>query len=121
MVSIFCAFGEGLIFDKAQLGREFHRDQVAHLAAQKALVPVQRRDDRLGVLAAQRFAEDRGIAHVGRGLDLGDGHRHAVEIGIADVAAAQNFGQRMAQRLADAQLALRRTFWTAKVSGALFL
>ena len=65
-------------------------------------------DDGGGVLAAQRFAIDGGIAHVGRRLDLSDGHRHAFQIGIADFVAPENFRQRMAQHLADTELALRR-------------
>ena len=59
------------------------------------------------ILATQRFAEHRRMAHVGRRLDLGDRDRHAVEIGIANLAAGQDVRQRMTQQLAHAQLALR--------------
>ena len=68
---------------------------------------VERRDDGTGILAAERFAEDRRMAHVGRGYDLRHRHRDAHEIGIAHFAAAQNIGERMAQKFAHAQLALR--------------
>ena len=39
-----------------------------------------------------------------------------IEIGIAHIATQQNFGQRMAQHLADAQLALRRTEYARNVT-----
>src|SRR5579871_5709201 len=82
---------------------------MSHLAAQISLVSVERGDDRLGVLAAERLAVDRRIAHVGGRLDLRNRHRHAGQFWIAQVAAAKHIGQRMAQHLADSQLALRRT------------
>ena len=91
MVSIFSASAKDSSSTKRSSGVNLMVISVAHLAAQKSLVAVQRRDDLLGILAAQRLAIDRGIAHVGRRLDLGDGHRDAVQIGIADFVAAQEF------------------------------
>ena len=88
MVSIFSASAKDLSSTKRRSGVNLSAMHVAHLAAQKALVAVERGDDRVGVLAAQRLAKDRGMAHVGRRLDLRDCHRHAVQIGIADVVRA---------------------------------
>ena len=79
---------------------------MSHLAAQKSFVPVEGGDDRPRILAAQRRAIDRGIAHVGRRLDLGDGDRDAIQIGIANLVPVQNVRQGMAKHLAHSQLAL---------------
>src|SRR6185312_7340914 len=102
-------FGEGLVFEEAQVGREFGGDHVPHLAAEKSLVTVERGDHGPGILAAQGRAIHRGIAHVGRRLDLGDGDGDPVQLRIANLVPAQNVRKRMAQHLAHAQLALRGT------------
>src|ERR1051326_6379033 len=101
--------GEGGVFDEAQLRREAQRDGLAHQPADETLVPIERGDDALGVLAAQGLHEHGGVPHVGRRLDLRHGDRDAVEIGIADVAAPHDVRQRMAQHLAHPQLTLRRS------------
>ena len=51
-----------------------------------------------------------GVPHVRRGLHLGDRHRYAYQLGVADVGLAQDLGERVAQHLAHPQLPLRGTF-----------
>jgi hypothetical protein len=50
--------------------------------------------------------EGGGMPHVGGGLHLCDRDGHARKIGIANLVAAQQFGKRVAQHFAHAQLAL---------------
>ena len=101
-------FGKRFVFDKAQLRGELHGQAVTHFAAQKSLVAVQGGDDLLGILPTQRFAIDRGIAHVGRRLHLSNGDGDAIQIGIADFVAVQHLGDGMAQGFAHPKLALGR-------------
>ena len=109
MVSIFCASAKESSSTKRSSGVNLVAMHVSHLAAQKSLVAVQGGDDHLGVLPAQGFAIDGGIAHVGRRLDLGDGDRDALQIADRWISLRRRISrQRMAQRLADPQLALRR-------------
>ena len=100
--------GEGGVLDEAKLRREFERDGVAHFAAQKSAMTVERRHHRIGVLAAQGLDEHGRVPHVGRRLHLRHRDGDAQEIGIADFVGAQNVGKRVAQHFAHPQLTLRR-------------
>ena len=61
-----------------------------------------------GVDPAERQHEGGGVAQVGRDPHLGDGDRDMREVGIVHVAAGEDLGERAADHLADAQLALAR-------------
>ena len=69
---------------------------------------VQRLDDRVGILGAERRDEGGGDLQVGRHAHLGNRDHRRLDQRVDDLAALQRFGQRMAHLLADAKLALGR-------------
>src|SRR5579862_469729 len=99
-------FGERIVFGKSQFRREAQPNGVTEHAAQVPTVAVERLDHAIRILPAERFAKNDGVAHVRRRLDLCDRDGNAFEIGIAHFTARQDFGQRVTQNLANAQLTL---------------
>ena len=61
-----------------------------------------RGDHPIGVLAAQRHDEGRGVVQVGADIDGGDGDRGAAQIGSRMLAALDQLGDDVAQLLAHA-------------------
>ena len=59
-------------------------------------------------LAAQWQHIGGGDFQIGRGAHLTHGDRHAVQVGVVDISARQNFGQGAADQFADTQLPLGR-------------
>ncbi len=78
------------------------------LAAQEALVALQRLEHLFDVLAAERHDVDGREPQVGAHAHLGHGDEVAFEHRIVHVAARQHIGHGVADQLADAQRALRR-------------
>src|SRR5277367_6123374 len=77
------------------------------LAAEEFLVAIERLDHDLGVATAVRHHVDGRELEVRRHPDLRHRDDVAFKIGIVNVAVRQDFRERMAHGLADAQLALR--------------
>ena len=99
--------GEGAVELEAQFGREFEIDAMGDHRAQHLGVGLERGDRRLGVLAAERHHRDGGVFEIVRHAHGGNGDPLAVERRIGDLAALQNVGDGMADRLADALEAVR--------------
>ena len=99
-------FVERLVGQEADFRRELEIDRVGDLAPDELPIAVQSLKHGFQVLAAQRHDVDRGKPQVGRHAYLGDGHDVGGEHLVVDLAARQHLGQRVANELADAQLAL---------------
>ena len=99
--------GEGAVEFEAQFGREFEVDAMGDHGAQHLGVGPERGDRRFGVLAAKRHHRDGGVLEVARHAHGGHGDPLAVERRIGDLAALQNVGDGVANRLADALEAVR--------------
>jgi hypothetical protein len=80
---------------------------VRDLAAEVFLVAVERNDDLVALLAAERHDIGCGKAKVRRHPHLGHRHHRRFQRRVVDLAALENFRQRMAHQFADAKLALR--------------
>ena len=81
------------------------RDLVADLG----LVAAERGEDALAVGAAEREDVGRRPLEVGRHAHLAHGDRHAVELGVVEVALGEDLGHGAADQLAHAELALGGT------------
>src|SRR3954470_17565630 len=102
---------------------KFQVNVARDLAAEKSFVALQRLEHCVDILAAERHDVDRREPQVGAHAYLRDGDEMAFEHGIVHLAARQQIGHRMADELADAQLALRaagRGFTGMLVLGHLF-
>src|SRR5262249_6145335 len=77
------------------------------LAAQEALVAIERLEHGLLVAAAERHHVDGRLAQVGRHAHLGHGDHVCLEHRVVHVAARENLRERMTDQLAGAQRALR--------------
>ena len=74
--------------------------------AQFALIASQSRNRQIRILAAQGQHETRGDRQIGRHAHLTDGDRHALQIGVVDLAPLQQLGHRAADQFPNAQLSL---------------
>src|SRR5215472_6231930 len=99
---------EPLVEAEADVRREFHVDAMRDLAAQEALVALERVEHRLLVAAAERHHVDGGELEVRRHANLGHGDDMALDDRIMHLAARKNVGDRVADHLAGAQGALAR-------------
>ena len=100
-------FVESLVGAKTNLRCEFQVNAMRDLAAQEFLVALERRDNLLLVLAAERHHVDRREPQVRAHAHFRHRDHVAFDDGIVDVAARQHLGERMANQFADAQRALR--------------
>ena len=75
-------------------------------ATQKRRAKTQSLQHGLGVLTAQRKDEDRSVPQVGAQAYLGDGDRGVGHVRMANLAAAQDVGQTLADQFTDAKLTL---------------
>ena len=91
---------------EGELGREAQVDPVGDEAAELDPVAAERAHHLAGVDAAERQHEGGGVAQVRRDAHLGHGDRDMRELRVVHVAAGEDLGERAADHLADAQLAL---------------
>ncbi len=92
---------------ETQLGREAQVDLFGELAAQLVPIAGQGLEHALGVDAAERQDEGGRVPQIGRDAHLGHGDRDMRELLVMDVAARQRVGERPADHLCHAELALR--------------
>src|SRR6185503_1544880 len=97
---------EGLVGREADVGCELEVYGMRNLAADVALVALERRQHGPHVLAAERHHVDGGKLEVRRHAYLGDGDHVTRQHVVVDFASAQHLGQRMTDQLAHAKLAL---------------
>src|SRR5579871_2678106 len=100
---------EPLVDAEADVGRELHVDAMGDLAAQVALVALERLDHRLLVAPAERHHVDGGELEVRRHAHLGHRDDMALDDGIMHLAARQDVGDGVTDHLAGAQCALARS------------
>ena len=100
-------FVESLVDPKPDLRCEFQVNVPRDLAAQEALVALERGEHRVRVAAAERHHVDGREPQVGGHAHLGNGDEMAFDHGIVHLAAREHVRERMAHELAHAQLALR--------------
>ena len=101
-------FVESLVGAKTNLRCEFQVNAMRDLAAQEFLVALERRDNLLLVLAAERHHVDGREPQVRAHAHFRHRDHVAFDDRIVDVAARQHLGERVANQFADAQRALRR-------------
>src|SRR6185312_576720 len=101
------SFGETVVDAKPDVRREFQIDALRDFGAHEFLVPVEGGDDVVGVAAGERHNVDGGEPQVRGHAHLRHGDEMALDHRIVHVAARQHLGDRVANELADAQLALR--------------
>src|ERR1043166_4708294 len=99
---------EPLVEPEPDVGREFQIDLAGNDAGRLGSVAFERGDARLLVAPAQRHHVDGREPQVGTHADFRHRDHVAFEHGIVHLALGQHLGERMAHRLAHAQLALRR-------------
>ncbi len=99
-------FVESLVERKPDLRCEFQVNAPRDLAAQVPLVALERGDHVVLVAAAERHHVDGGEPQIRGHAHLGHGDEMAFDHGIMHLTAREQLGQRVADELADAQLAL---------------
>src|SRR5215813_3061124 len=81
---------------------------VPELRAEETSGSVERFHELIGGPAAERDDKRRRVAQIGADAHLRHGHLYALQLGIAQAAAAEDAHERMTQLLANAQLPLAR-------------
>src|ERR1051325_11720579 len=107
---------EPLVDAEADVGREFQVHAMCDLAAQEALVALERVDHRLIVAAAERHDVDGGELEVRRHAHLRHRDHVTLDDRIMHLAARQNVGDGVTDHLAGAQCALARSGLPAGVA-----
>ncbi len=99
-------FAKPLVDPEADVGGEFQIHAMRDLAAQKALVALERREHVVLVGAAERHHVDGGEPQVRRHAHLRHGDEMGLDHRIVDAAAREDVRHRMADEFADPQLTL---------------
>src|SRR5262249_34248203 len=100
-------FIEALVEPEPDVGREFQVDAARNLAAQEALVALERGEHRFRVAPAQRHDVDGREPQIGRHPHLRDGDKMTLDPRVMYGPARQHVRERMADELTDPQLTLR--------------